>query len=73
MNGNQNSTWNQTKNELAARFSEIQDPQHAFTILRQTKQKSHETVQVYAERLFSLAQEAFAGQQGGLAAVENQK
>ena len=69
---NPNNTWDQLKNELAARFSEIQDSQHAFTMLRQTKQKSGETVQIYAERLFSLAQEAFASQQGGLAAVENQ-
>ena len=29
-------------------------------------------MQVYAERLFALAQEAFAGQQGGLGAVESQ-
>ena len=29
-------------------------------------------MQVYAERLFALAQEAFAGQQGGLGAVEVQ-
>ena len=69
---NPNHTWAQVKNELSARFSEIQDSQHAFTILRQTRQKPHETVQVFAERLFALAQEAFAGQQGGLAAVENQ-
>ena len=40
--------------------------------MRQTKQKPSETVQVYAERLYALAQEAFAGQQGGQAAVEGQ-
>ena len=67
-----NNTWNQLKNELSARFSEMQDSQHAFTLLRQTKQKLSETVQVYAERLFALAQEAFVGQQGGLGAVESQ-
>ena len=55
-----------------ARFSEIQDSQHAFTLLRQTKQKPCETVQVYAKRLFALAQEAFARQQEGLDAVDSQ-
>ena len=63
---NPNNTWNQLKNELSARFSEIQDSKHAFTLLRQTKQKPSETVQVYAERLFVLAQEASVGQWGAL-------
>ena len=70
--GNPTHNWDRLKGELAAHFSEIQDSQHAFTILCQTKQKPSETVQVYAERLFALAQEAFANQQGALAAVENQ-
>ena len=69
---NPKNAWNQLTKELSARFSEIQDSQHAFTILRQTKQKPSETVQVYAKRLFALAQEAFVGQQGGLSAVESQ-
>ena len=60
---NPNNTWNKLKNELSARFSEIQDSQHEFTLLRQTKQKLSETVQTYAKRVFALAQEAFAGQQ----------
>ena len=63
---NPNSTWNQLKNELSARFSEIQDSQQAFTLLRQTKQKPNEKLQVYAKRLFALTQEAFAGQWGVL-------
>ena len=63
---NPNDTWNQLKNELSDRFSQIHDSQHAFTFLRQTKQNPSETVQVYAERLFALDQEAFAGQQGVL-------
>ena len=69
---NPNNTWDQLKDELSARFSEIQDSQHAFTLLRQVKQSRTETVQVYAEKLYALAQEAFSTQQGGLAAVENQ-
>ena len=36
---NPNSTWNQLKDELSDRFLEIQDSQHAFTLLRQTRQK----------------------------------
>ena len=69
---NPNNTWNWLKNELSARFAEMQDSQHAFTLLRQTKQKPCETVQVYAERIFALVQEPFSGQQGGLGSVESQ-
>ena len=50
---NPNTIWNQLKNELSARFSEIQDTQHVFTLLKQTKQKLSETVKVYAKRLFA--------------------
>ena len=69
---NPNNICNQLKKELSARFSEMQDSKHAFTLLRPTKQKPSETVQVYAKSLFALAQEAFAGQQGGLGVVESQ-
>ena len=63
---NPNNTWNQLKNELSVRLSEIQDSQHTLTLLRQTKQKPRETVQVYAKRLFALSQEAFVEQKGVL-------
>ena len=57
-------TWNIFKGELANRFSEVVDEQHAFMLLRKVRQKHGETVQVYAERLMTLAEEAFPNQQG---------
>ena len=60
------------KAELATRFSEITDSQYAFSLLRALHQKPGESVQVFAERLMGLAQEAFANQAGGLQAVESQ-
>ena len=36
------------------------------------KRKTEENVQVYAERLLSLVEEAFTGQNGGVAAIERQ-
>ncbi|XP_060575694.1 uncharacterized protein LOC132733112 [Ruditapes philippinarum] len=65
-----NNTWAQLRTELTNRFSEISDPQHALRLLRDIKQGRHESVQIYSERLLTLAEDAFAGQQGGLAAVE---
>ena len=45
--------------ELRARSGEIIDTQHAMQILRSLKQRSGETVQVYAERLLRLAEQAW--------------
>lgn len=58
------ATWNDLKAELSNRFSEVTDAQHAFLLLRKVHQKSGETVQVYAERLITLAADAFGNQQG---------
>ena len=66
------NNWNQLKGELTSRFSEISDPQHAFMLLRKVRQRADENVQVYAERLLTLAEEAFVGQNGGVAAIEQQ-
>ena len=41
-------------------------------LLRKVKQAPHENVQLFAERLLALAEEAFAGQPGGLQVVETQ-
>lgn len=40
------------------------DAQHAITLLRKVRQKPGETVQVYAEWLLTLSEDAFPGQQG---------
>ena len=41
-------------------------------LLRMVKQKSDENVQLFAERLLALAEEAFIGQTGGTTAIERQ-
>lgn len=61
---NPGSTWNVFKRELANRFSEVVDEQHAFMLLRKVHQKQGESVQVYAEKLITLSEEAFPNQQG---------
>ena len=72
LHDNVGNNWGQLKTELTLRFAEISDPQHAFVLLRKIKQKLEENVQLYAERLLSLAEEAFTGQNGGVAAIERQ-
>ena len=52
------------KAELTTRLSEMTDTQYAFMLLRKEKLKHSETIQVYAERLLTLAEDAFVGQQG---------
>ena len=68
MNALPDSTWGDLKGELAKRFSDVTDPQ--LSMLRQTVQKKGENIQLYAERILSLAEEAFLGQWGD--AIERQ-
>ena len=42
------------------RFAEVNYPHHAFTMLHMAKQVKNESVQVYAERMYALANDAFA-------------
>ena len=70
LEANPQHTWLQVKTELTARFSEVTDPQHALMLLRKVKQRQGENVQVYAERLLNLAEDAFVGQAG--AAIDQQ-
>ena len=73
MGDNVDATWDQMKIELSARFAEVTDSAHALMLLRKVKQRVDENVQIYAERLLSLAEEAYAGlQEGGAAAIERQ-
>ena len=69
---NVGSNWGQLKTEITSRFAEITNPQHAFVLLRKVKQRADENVQLYEERLLALAEEALAGQNGGVAAIERQ-
>ena len=45
--------------ELKARFSDIIDCQHSLQVLRNTRQRQGDTVQVYTERLLGLAEQAW--------------
>ena len=47
------------KTELQTRFAEVIDKSFAFSLLRQVKQKRHESIQIYAERIISLAEDAY--------------
>lgn len=51
--------WDALKKELSARFAEVTDSQHEFMLLLKCRQNKDENVQVYAERLLNLAEEAF--------------
>lgn len=66
MHANPNNTWDQLKRQLSVRFSDVTDPQYALSLLRQIKQKPGENIQVFAERILSLAEEAYLGQGGNV-------
>ena len=54
-------TWDQLRKELAIRLSEVPDSRIALSLLKSVKQKLGENIQVYAERILSIAEEAFTG------------
>ncbi|CAC5378563.1 unnamed protein product [Mytilus coruscus] len=62
----------QCKSQPTAKFSEVRDPQHAFSLLRQVKQKQNELVQVLAERLIASVKEAYIGQPQDVEPMERQ-
>ena len=66
----QNRTWEHLKQQLAVRFSDVTDAQMALSLLRNCKEKAGESIHVFAERLLSLAEEAYDNQGGD--AVERQ-
>lgn len=73
LNDNPGDNWTTLKGELALRFAEVTDSSHAFMLLRKLKQKPRESVQVFAERLLSLAEEAYQNMgDGAQAAIEAQ-
>ena len=53
------TVWADLKKELTAYFGEVTDPQQALSMLRRTRQKHTEGVQVYAERMLALAEDAW--------------
>ena len=64
------STWAELKTVLANKFSDVTDSRYALSLLRSIRQKPGENIQLYAERILSLAEEAFIGQGGDV--VERQ-
>ena len=54
------SSWEDLKSKLNIRFAEVNDSHHSFTMLCEVRQTKSETVQVYSERLYALANDAFA-------------
>ena len=65
-------TWQQLQEEIILRFSEVTDSQHALMLLRKVRQREGESVQVYAERIMSLAKDAFGGQGMQNQAIQDQ-
>lgn len=70
MQANPHNTWAQLKQQLAVRFSDVTDSQTALSMLRSVRQKPGENIQVYAERILSLAEIAYDNQGGD--AIERQ-
>ena len=54
------NSWEQLKSEVNVRFAEVYDPHHAFTMFRNARQVKNKSVEVYAERLYAVAKDAFA-------------
>lgn len=55
----QDKPWSVLKTQLSVRFGETRDNQHAFSILKNMKQKKDENVQLFAERVLCVAEKAF--------------
>ena len=52
-------SWNDLKTLLRDRFADVIDSQHAIAIMRRTRQFDNECVQLYAERLLQIADDAY--------------
>ena len=70
MKANVGRTWAQMKAQLVVRFSDVTDNQMVLSLVWQVRQKTGENIQNYAERILSLAEEAYDNQEGG--AIERQ-
>jgi len=69
---NADCTWDTVLTQLQTRFGDIVDSQHALQVLRTTKQKQGETIQVFAERLIDMAEQAWPGRQLNDVLIERQ-
>ena len=64
LNSHPGCKWDMLKQELSARFALVSDSIHALTLLGRIRQGRNENVQIFAERLLNLAQQAFQDQGG---------
>lgn len=55
-------SWNDLKQFLKNRFAEIIDSQHALAIMRNMRQNSNESVQIFAERSLQVAEDAYTSE-----------
>ncbi|MEW8547733.1 MAG: hypothetical protein AB2693_29850 [Candidatus Thiodiazotropha sp.] len=75
LSANQDRPWADLRTELQSRFAEVIDKSYALGLLRRIRQEKDENVQIYAERLLNLAEDAFQGEgqnPGELAPIERQ-
>lgn len=56
---NDESSWADMKNELSKRFGDITDSAYAMSVIRTLRQKPSENVQLFNERIMTLAERAF--------------
>ena len=61
-NGGGLHTWEELKTKLLSAFGATADANHALALLKSTKQKRQESIQIYGERLIMLAEDAFPKQ-----------
>ena len=69
---NNNVTWEQLKRELESRFGEIKSREIKFAELTKLRQKPSENVQNFAERILTLAEDAYPNIGNDLPVVEQQ-
>ena len=69
---NDRGGWDELKAQLTIRFSEISNLQHAFELLNKIRQRPNENVPIFAERLYTLAEEVFKGQNIFLPIIQKQ-
>lgn len=55
-------SWNDLKQFLKNRFAEITDSQHALAIMREMRQNSNESLQIFAERILQVAEDAYTSE-----------
>lgn len=66
------ANWNQIKDAIVQRFSDLADQNYALKKLRQTKQGTGESVQAYGERILALSEDAYPGQAMNQPAIQRE-